>query len=94
MAPISAISPEYSCPIVIGVGIVFCAHSSQLKMCTSVPQMPVLWTFTRTSSGPIDGNRLLAEPEARLRLLLDKGFHGRLHIGSRQSAVGVAAFTT
>ena len=27
---------------VIGVGIVFCAHSSQLKMWTSVPQMPVL----------------------------------------------------
>ena len=40
---------------VIGVGIVFRAHSSQLKMCTSVPQIPVLCTFTRTSSGPIVG---------------------------------------
>ena len=50
--------------MVIGVGIVFRAHSSQLKMCTSVPQIPVLCTFTRTSSGPICGNRLLFEPEA------------------------------
>ena len=55
LAPSAAISPEYSWPIVIGVGIVFCAHSSQLKMWMSVPQMPVLWTFTSTSSGPISG---------------------------------------
>ena len=55
LAPSSAISPEYSWPTVIGVGIVFCAHSSQLKMWMSVPQMPVLWTFTSTSSGPISG---------------------------------------
>ena len=55
LAPTSAISPAYSWPIVIGVGIVFCAHSSQLKMWMSVPQMPVLWTLTSTSSGPIAG---------------------------------------
>ena len=29
-APTSTISPAYSWPIVIGIGIVFCAHSSQL----------------------------------------------------------------
>src|ERR1700722_18834485 len=55
LAPSSAISPEYSWPTVIGVGIVFCAHSSQLKMWMSVPQMPVLCTLTSTSSGPISG---------------------------------------
>ena len=38
--------------------------------------MPVLWTFTSTSSGPIEGTGSSLEPEAGLRLLLDEGFHG------------------
>jgi hypothetical protein len=49
------ISSEYSWPTVIGVGIVFCAYASQLKIPMSVSQMPVLHTFASPSSGPIAG---------------------------------------
>lgn len=39
---ISTISPTYSCPAVVPTRKVFCAHSFQSQMCTSVPQMAVL----------------------------------------------------
>src|SRR5437588_10167848 len=41
--------------MVIGTGIVFWAQASQLYICTSVPQMEVLRTRTRTSSPATSG---------------------------------------
>ena len=73
-APTAAISPAYSWPIVIGVGIVFCAHSSQLKMWTSVPQMPVLLIFTSTSSGPICGTGWSSSQRPGSGLALTRAF--------------------
>ena len=39
----------------MGTGIVFCAHSSQLKICISVPQIAVLRIRIITSFGPTTG---------------------------------------
>jgi hypothetical protein len=50
--PTSTISPQNSWPTTIGTGIVFCAHSSQLYMCKSVPQIAVLPIWISTSFGP------------------------------------------
>ena len=53
--PISAISPMDSWPTEVGVFMFFCAHSSHLKMWTSVPQIAALRTLINTSVGPISG---------------------------------------
>src|SRR6185369_1615539 len=54
-SPIASTVRTYSWPTVIGTGIVFCAQSSQLKMCMSVPQIAVLRMRISTSLGPTAG---------------------------------------
>ena len=53
--PVSATVPQNSCPVTIGTGIVLDAHSSQFQICTSVPQIAVLFTRISTSFGPGSG---------------------------------------
>ncbi len=53
--PVSTISPTNSWPTTIGTGIVFCAQASHLKMCRSVPQIPVRSTRINTSLMPMPG---------------------------------------
>ena len=53
--PTSTISPTNSWPRIRGVRMVLAAHGSHDSMWRSVPQMPVLRTWTRTSLIPISG---------------------------------------
>lgn len=64
--PISTISPTYSCPAVVPTRKVFCAHSFQSQICTSVPQMAVLWILIMTSFSPTVGisTRFMERPFA------------------------------
>src|SRR5690554_1684651 len=50
--PVAATCPTYSSPIIMGVLMVFCAQSSHLYMCRSVPQMEVLLILMSTSLCP------------------------------------------
>ena len=75
-APSSAISPEYSWPTVIGVGI------GLLRPLVPVEDVHVgaadagLVHFHQHVVGADLGDRLILEPQARLRLFLDEGAHG------------------
>ena len=51
-------------------------------MWISVPQMPVLWILTSTSSGPIAGTGSILQPKAGLGFAFDQGFHRAASGGS------------
>src|SRR6266581_1971042 len=53
--PSRSIRPANSCPWMSGTLIRACAHASQSKMCTSVPQIDATSTRIRTSAGPGSG---------------------------------------
>ena len=55
-APTATTSPTNSCPITSATGTVRWAQPSQLRMCRSVPQIPVRWTLMSTSLIPISGS--------------------------------------
>ena len=57
--------------------IVCCAQASQVRMCRSVPQMPVRSTLISTSPGPTAGSGTSASHSPGSALLLDQRFSTR-----------------
>ena len=94
--PMSTTSPTNSCPTTIGTGIVFCAHASHLKMCRSVPQMPVLKTRMSTSLIPMVGSGTSCSQRPGSDFALTSAFMGRNYAPPfvPQASCGQAPFVT
>ena len=69
-SPVSTTSPTYSWPAVRPMGIVCCAQSFHCQICTSVPQIAVLWILIFTSFGPTSGmgTRFIQSPSSGFSL--------------------------
>src|SRR5580698_4396888 len=62
------------------MGMVFCAQSSHLKICTSVPQMPARCTRMRTSLMPMRGFSTSSSQRPGSFLLLTSAFMMNLYL--------------